>query len=81
MCVIPVYFINAPGQNDNEYSHMCELAHTQRILLKSINTDIVVLLSLQMYSMLLLMQRQSRACMSRASHLQYVCMSRETHNL
>ena len=26
MCVIPAYYINAPGQNENEYSHMC--AHT-----------------------------------------------------
>lgn len=22
MCVIPVYYINAPGQNENEYSDM-----------------------------------------------------------
>lgn len=28
MCVIPVYYINAPGQNENEYSHMHALAHT-----------------------------------------------------
>lgn len=28
MCVIPVYYINAPGQNENEYSHMRALAHT-----------------------------------------------------
>ncbi len=28
MCVIPVYYISAPGQNENEYSHMCALAHT-----------------------------------------------------
>lgn len=43
MCVIPVYYINAPGQNENEYSHMHALAHTRLILLKSINPDIVVL--------------------------------------
>lgn len=41
MCVIPVYYIYAPGQNENEYSHMRALRHTQLILLKSINTDIV----------------------------------------
>lgn len=28
MCVIPLYYINAPGQNENEYSHMRALAHT-----------------------------------------------------
>lgn len=42
MCVIPVYYINAPGQNENEYSHMHALAHTQLVLLKSINTDTAV---------------------------------------
>lgn len=41
-CVIPLYYINAPGQNENEYSHMRALAHTQLILLKSVNTDITM---------------------------------------
>lgn len=41
MCVIPVYYINAPGQTENEYSDMRALALTRLILLKSINTDIV----------------------------------------
>lgn len=27
MCVIPQYYINAPGQNENEYSHVCTWAH------------------------------------------------------
>lgn len=34
MCVIPVYYINAPGQNEDEYSNM-------HALTESINTDIV----------------------------------------
>lgn len=42
LCVIPVYYINAPGQNENEYSHVCTCAHPGLILLKSINTDITV---------------------------------------
>lgn len=40
MCVIPVYYINAPGQTENEYSDMRALALTRLSLLKSINTDI-----------------------------------------
>lgn len=41
MCVIPVYYINAPGQNENEYSQMRTradthtLARTQLIPFKS----------------------------------------------
>lgn len=34
MCVIPVYYISAPGQNKNEYSHMHGPAHTQLLLFK-----------------------------------------------
>lgn len=28
MCVIPLYYISAPGQNENEYSHSCAYTHT-----------------------------------------------------
>lgn len=38
MCVIPVYYITAPGQNQNEYSHT---AHPF-FFFESVNTDIVV---------------------------------------
>ena len=38
MYVIPVYYINAPGLNESEYSHMH--AHTRLMLLKSINAEI-----------------------------------------
>lgn len=47
MCVIPVYYISAPGQNENEYSQMRAPAHTQQVLLKSINADRAVLPSLR----------------------------------
>lgn len=36
LSVIPVYNFNAPGQNENEYSHRCTLTH------KLINTDISI---------------------------------------
>lgn len=52
MCVIPVYYMSASGQNENEYSHMHALAHTytagplKKKKKKSINTERVVLSSL-----------------------------------
>lgn len=70
MCVIPVYYINAPGQNENEYSHMRALVHTHtQLLLKSTNTDRVVLASLHTYSTLQMMQPLSTVWMIQASHL------------
>lgn len=71
MCLIPVYYINAPGQNENEYSQMSALAHTRLIRLKSINTDIVALPFLHLCSMLQMMQPLSRAWMIQATHLEY----------
>lgn len=53
MCVIPVYYINAPGQNENEYSHMRALAHTWLILFKVNKHKCRVFIpSLHIYSML-----------------------------
>lgn len=60
MCVIPVYYINAPGQNENEYSHMRALARMQLLLLKSINTHTTALPSLHRYSALHMTQPLSR---------------------
>lgn len=60
MCVIPVYYINAPGQNENEYSHMRTLARMQLLLLKSINTHTMALPSLHRYSVLHMTQPLSR---------------------
>lgn len=75
MCVIPVYYINAPGQNENEYSHMHALARARTqdtaypFKVNKYRYGGITISKQTVYSALQMMQPLSRARMIQATHL------------